>query len=244
MRAEEHTSQVGDLVKEERLLSRAIEFEMLFQDIPFVMPQRFGTSPPEQVIDILSCTTTMEVGIDIGSLVAVALRTIPRDAASYQQRVGRAGRNRSQVCVALSWFDNSQYSQSFYHGPAALLNHPQEAPKVYGFNRHVTKQHIGLAILGKFTKRREYNPITRIRKDTEPTTSLMDSHGKIEEFFGRSRDNFDEFKKWLANDWVALEDDLLTLVYPRRDDAKKLIGEARDELVSELERIQSSLEVG
>ena len=243
LRAEEHTSQVGDLVKEERLLSRAIEFEMLFQDIPFVMPYRFGTSPPEPVIDILSCTTTMEVGIDIGSLVAVALRTIPRDAAQYQQRVGRAGRKRSQVCVALSWFDNSQYSQSFYHGPAALLNHPQEAPKVYGFNRHVTKQHIGLAILGKFTKRREYNPITRIRKDTEPTTSLMESHGKLEEFFGKSRDNFDEFKKWLENDWVALEEDLLTLVYPRRDDAKKLIGEARDELVSELERIQSSLEV-
>ena len=243
LRAEEHTAQIGDHVKEERLLSRAIEFEMLFQDIPFVMPYRFGTSPPEPVIDILSCTTTMEVGIDIGSLVAVALRTIPRDAASYQQRVGRAGRKRSQVCVALSWFDNSQYSQSFYHGPTALLNHPQEAPKVYGFNRHVTKQHIGLAILGKFTKRREYNPITRIRKDTKPTISLMDSHGKIEDFFGQSRDNFDEFKNWLATDWVALEEDLLTLIYPQRDDAKKLIGEARDELVSELERIQSSLEV-
>ena len=112
LRAEEHTAQIGDLVKEERLLTRAIEFEMLFQDIPFVMPYRFGTSPPEPVIDILSCTTTMEVGIDIGSLVAVALRTVPRDAASYQQRVGRAGRKRSQVCVALSWFDNSQYSQA------------------------------------------------------------------------------------------------------------------------------------
>ena len=114
---------------------------------------------------------------------------------------------------------------------------------MYGFNRHVTKQHIGLAILGEFTKRREYNPLTRIRKDTEPTTSLMDSHGKIEDFFGQSKDNFDEFKKWLISDWAALEENLLTLVYPRRGDSKKLIGEARDELVSELERIQSSLEV-
>jgi hypothetical protein len=109
----------------------------------------------------------------------------------------------------------------------------------------VTKQHIRLAILGQFTKRRKYNPVTRIRKDTEPTTSLMDSHGKLEDFFGSGRDNFDEFKKWLATDWDGLEYDLMTLIYPQKEKAKEkeLIREAKDELVSELENIQSSLGV-
>ncbi|MFE2721736.1 DEAD/DEAH box helicase [Kitasatospora sp. NPDC059327] len=42
--------------------------------------------------NVLSCTPTLELGIDIGDLSAVVLASLPRNAASYAQRVGRAGR--------------------------------------------------------------------------------------------------------------------------------------------------------
>ena len=243
IRAEEHTAQIGDHVKEDRLLSRAIEFELLFQDIPFVMPKRFGTSTPEPVIDVLSCTTTMEVGIDIGSLIAVALRTVPRDAASYQQRVGRAGRKRAQVCAALSWFDNSQYAQSYFHSPEKLLNHPSEAPKVYGFNEHVSKQHIRMAILSLFTKRKEYNKKIRVREGADPKKNLMESHGNMDNFFGDGSDNFDEMKSWIEDEWNNISKRLETIVFDTEWEIKiQLIEDAKNELIQTLETINESWE--
>ena len=239
IRAEEHTSQIGSHIREGELLSSAIKFELLFQDIPFVMPRPDGgVSDPEPMIDILSSTTTMEVGIDIGDLTAVALRTIPRNASNYQQRVGRAGRKASEVCVALSWFDQSQYAQSHYNEPKKLLLHSKNPPLTYKFNEHVTKQHLCFAILGQFTKRHPYDEQTRMRVGLDPKANLMESHGSIVNFFTKDEDNdeqqiragntFEAFEYWIEND---LDKEKLLIIFPK--DFKSYRGKSREDIIKE-----------
>src|SRR5690606_35990289 len=93
--AAEHTAQLNT-AQADQVFSKAEEHELLFQDVELGDD---GTGHSRPAIDVLSCTTTMEVGIDIGSLSGVSLRNMPPARANYQQRAGRAGRRGNAVAT-------------------------------------------------------------------------------------------------------------------------------------------------
>jgi len=204
IRAEEHTAQINTAKDEEEMYTSAEEFELLFQDVPFTVPEEddawtFVQSP----VDILSCTTTMEVGIDIGSLTCVALRTIPRKASNYQQRVGRAGRGSAEVCVAVSWCDNQPHAQNYFDNPREMLTHPRESPVIYLNNQAIIERHINAAIFQAFFKRMNYNLSYRRFEGMgapEHEANLMESMGTLEGFFSDAPEN--KFSYTCFRDWL------------------------------------------
>ena len=98
LRAEEHTAQINTARDDSEMYTAAEEFELLFQDIPFAVPKEDEIwSTAQAPIDILSCTTTMEVGIDIEVCPAL-LRTVPRKKLQLPTAlVGRAEVQRRSV---------------------------------------------------------------------------------------------------------------------------------------------------
>lgn len=62
-----------------------------------------NTDRHADAINLLSCTPTLEMGIDIGDLSATVVASLPRSAANYQQQVGRAGRKSgASLIVAIA----------------------------------------------------------------------------------------------------------------------------------------------
>ncbi|GAA4957400.1 DEAD/DEAH box helicase [Yinghuangia aomiensis] len=69
---------------------------------------------------VLSCTPTLELGIDIGDLSAIVLASIPKGPANYAQRVGRAGR-RTGNAYLLTMADRSPRDRYYLEDPTEMI---------------------------------------------------------------------------------------------------------------------------
>ena len=116
--AAEHTAQLNAAQADE-VFSRAEQYELLFQDVDIGLPA--PGEQPRTAIDVLSSTTTMEVGIDIGALSGVALRNMPPARSSYQQRAGRAGRRGNAVATVLAFGSADSHDEQYFREPQAMV---------------------------------------------------------------------------------------------------------------------------
>lgn len=119
MNAEELTGQTdkGDRPKRQRW----------FQDV-FLIKE--GEIPRVQGIDLLSVTTTMEAGVDIGSLLAVMMSNMPPRRFNYQQRVGRAGRRSTGVSLAVTFCRGRSHDDYYFQRLDQMTGDPPPAPYV------------------------------------------------------------------------------------------------------------------
>jgi hypothetical protein len=160
LHVKEHTGQIGV----EQALLRERHFKGNFRTT--------GDNPDDPYhdrVDILSVTTTMELGIDIGELSAVGMRNVPPTVANYQQRAGRAGRRGDGVASVFTMSLHLSHDQHYFKHMKDMVAGQVRFPEINLNNEEIAHRHFRAWVLDLFFQ-------------TVPTSvgsNVLESWGKV-----------------------------------------------------------------
>ena len=134
-------------------------------------------------INVLSSSTTMELGIDIGGITSIFLANCPPGPSNYLQRAGRAGRRSDRLAYVLTSARKVPLDHYFFLHPDLFFTRKPHDPYVSLNSEKIVKRHLNSFVIRSF-----FNHLTdtepSLRQILERTSNPLASYGTVKVFFG------------------------------------------------------------
>lgn len=147
-------------------------------------------------VNVLSCSTTFELGVDVGDLQSVVMRNMPPKTANYVQRAGRAGRRAASAALVVTYANRTAHDLAKYQDPASMIAGQMRIPWVPVDNARIARRHahsIALAAYFRYRAERDgetwrqagpffspptagqESPASRVRRFLDPVPAHVDA---------------------------------------------------------------------
>lgn len=101
-------------------------------------------------VNVLSCTTTFELGVDVGDLRAIFMRNVPPTAANYTQRAGRVGRRAGKPGFAITFARLRPHDIAHFDDPERIISGETKVPVCHLDNDAIAARHVFAVALSEF----------------------------------------------------------------------------------------------
>ena len=104
-------------------------------------------------VNVLSCSTTFELGVDVGELEVVFMRNMPPTAANYIQRAGRAGRRTDSTAFVTTFCQRRSHDLSYFKDPMPFVRGVIRPPYFEIQNEKIVKRHLFATAIAAFWRK-------------------------------------------------------------------------------------------
>lgn len=148
-----------------------------------MVARNLQTKFKDHTVNILACSTTMEMGVDLGNLEVVMLTSVPPMPSNYKQRVGRSGRNNKvrSACITLCGSDAIGL-RTLLHPKESIINRAVKVPMVDLMSPQVVQRHANSYLVrafGVFTDGENGGKLTQGVVDYYTTFHIHNEGGRL-----------------------------------------------------------------